>query len=97
MEQTLGSNKKHILFPNALDAVFENAQIVQESGCYHFLHVSNFEPRKNTNLIIEAFKEVKSQIPQARLTLVGISQEKKNQLFEEYQFAKIAFWAIPIL
>jgi len=84
MEQTLGSNKKHILFPNALDAVFENAQIVQESGCYHFLHVSNFEPRKNTNLIIEAFKEVQNQIPQVRLTLVGISQEKKDQLFEEY-------------
>jgi glycosyltransferase involved in cell wall biosynthesis len=84
MEQTLGSNKKHILFPNALDAVFENAQIVQESGCYHFLHVSNFEPRKNTNLIIEAFKEVHNQIPQVRLTLVGISQEKKDQLFEEY-------------
>lgn len=84
MEQTLGSNKKHILFPNALDAVFENAQILQESGRNHFLHVSNFEPRKNTNLIIEAFKEVHNQIPQVRLTLVGISQEKKDQLFEEY-------------
>jgi glycosyltransferase involved in cell wall biosynthesis len=48
------------------------------------LHVSNFEPRKNTNLIIEAFKEVQNQIPQVRLTLVGISQEKKDQLFEEY-------------
>jgi glycosyltransferase involved in cell wall biosynthesis len=84
MEQTLGSNKKHILFPNALDAVFENAQILQESGRNHFLHVSNFEPRKNTNLIIEAFKEVQNQIPQVRLTLVGISQEKKDQLFEEY-------------
>ncbi len=83
MEQTFGSNKKHILFPNALDSVFENAKIVQKFGCNHFLHVSNFEPRKNTNLIIEAFKEVKNQIPQARLTLVGISQQKKDQLFEE--------------
>jgi glycosyltransferase involved in cell wall biosynthesis len=84
MEKSLGSKKKHVLFPNALDEIFENAHVVQKLDSNHFLHISNFEPRKNSKLIIEAFKEVKNQIPQARLSLVGISREKKIQLFEEY-------------
>lgn len=87
MEHTLGKRKKYVLFPNALDPVFETFEIApgkqQSFQALNFLHVSNFEPRKNTHLIIEAFKELKKQIPNVHLTLVGAPEEYRKKRMEE--------------
>ena len=89
MEQTFGSKKKRISFPNVLDSVFENALIQGQSfiqrqsfESIHFLHISNFEPRKNTNLIIDSFGLILKQFPNSQLTLVGAPAKVREQLME---------------
>lgn len=87
MEQTLGKSKKCFLFPNALDPVFETFKVAprkqQSFQALNFLHVSNFEPRKNTHLIIEAFIELKKQISNVQLTLVGAPEENRKKTIKE--------------
>lgn len=79
MEKTFGENKNFILFPNVLETAFETAELLQNNPLrdqnLNFLHVSNFEPRKNTTLILEAFKSVRNEFPNAQLTLVGAPSE----------------------
>lgn len=63
-------------FPNVLDTVFEQDLMVngvpqRDSNSYRFLHISNFESRKNVSSIIHAFAKFKSIFPLSQLTLIG--------------------------
>lgn len=64
------------LFPNVLDTVFDQDLLLngvpqRDSESYRFLHISNFESRKNVPSIVEAFVRFKQVFPKSQLTLIG--------------------------
>lgn len=87
MEYYLKGKKKNVWFPNALDGVFEFAELndekLSQEHNINFLHVSNFEPRKNTDLIIEAFKSLRNEYPNAHMTLVGAPADRRERAILE--------------
>lgn len=76
MGRTLGSLPNLHRFPNVLDPVFEQDLLLNEvsprlTDSYRFLHISNFESRKNVPSIVEAFVRFKRVFPKSQLTLIG--------------------------
>ena len=76
MGRVLGSLPRLHPFPNVLDPVFEqdlvlNGVPTRTFDTYRFLHISNFESRKNVPSIIEAFKRFKQMYPMSQMTLIG--------------------------
>lgn len=76
MGRTLGSLPHLHPFPNVLDPVFEqdlvlNGVPLRDFDSYRFLHISNFESRKNVSFLIQAFVRFKNAFPMSQLTLIG--------------------------
>jgi glycosyltransferase involved in cell wall biosynthesis len=76
MSRVLGSLPRLHPFPNVLDTVFEqdlalNGVPKRTTETFRFLHISNFESRKNVPSIIEAFVRFKQMFPMSQLTLIG--------------------------
>jgi len=87
MSEVFSEPKEFILVPNVLDRVFENDIInspINSSDInslqVKFLHISNFEKRKNIPVIINAFQCFRKEFPQARLSLVGGDLINSNEL-----------------
>ncbi len=78
MLRVYSENKTFVIVPNVLDNVFER-DIVDSTvrACridpqkIRFLHISNFENRKNIPILINAFQDYRKKYPQAQLSLVG--------------------------
>lgn len=96
MCRTLGSEIPSVTCYNVLDPVFvadieKNPIATLEVETPRFLHISNFEKRKNIVPLLEAFDTFRKNYPQAQLTLIGGELPPHTQLPEGVQ----AFGGLP--
>lgn len=87
MAEVFSETKEFILVPNVLDRVFEYDIVafpIKSSDInslqVKFLHISNFEKRKNIPIIISAFQSLRKEFPQSTLSLVGGDLINSNEL-----------------
>lgn len=88
MEKILGKNIPVMEFPNVVPADFFNAIESETDQNFRWIHVSNFEERKNIPIILQAFQRLQNEQPLNTLTLVGATPEKKEKF--ERQFHSIS-------
>jgi len=70
MQRYFQSKKHYCVIPNVVPNWFFQTPI-PNLGATKWIHVSNGEPRKNVDIIVAAFERLKSEYPDAELTLIG--------------------------